>query len=374
MNNSILSKKQLFQLLIVLFLNTHFAFSQNERPQEPQLPLDYPSENVTFTNPKADNIKLSGTLTLPKDVKKPPVAVLISGSGPQNRDAFLKPFNHKPFLVLSDYLTKQGIAVLRYDDRGIAASEGDFKSATSFDFASDVAAAIAFLKKRQDIDISKIGLIGHSEGGLIAPIVASKNKDVAFAILLAGTGVDGGKILQTQSRKMLELRGTPPMMLDENEKLTTIIYGAIKNHKNIDTLKTVIRNGLNDFKAKNPMSVVAPSITPTLIEQQFKILDSKWLLEFIRIEPKDYLEKVSCPILVLNGSKDVQVLPEVNLPAIEKALATSGNKDVTIKELKGLNHLFQTADTGNIDEYKTIEETFSTDALELIVDWINERF
>lgn len=369
-----LSVKLPFHVIIVFLLCSAFTFGQYKRPQEPLLPLNYISKNVTFINPKADSIVLAGTLTLPKNIKTPPVAILISGSGPQNRDAFLKPFNHKPFLVLSNYLTKNGIAVLRYDDRGTAASEGNFKSATSFDFALDVEAAISFLKKRNDIDTSKIGLIGHSEGGLIAPIVASKNKTIAFAVLLAGTGVDGGKILQTQSRKTLELKGTPPMMLNENEKLTTIIYNAIKNHRNIDTLKTKIRTGLNDFKTQNPMSVISPSITPTLIEQQFKILDSKWLLEFIRIEPKNYLEKVSCPILVLNGSKDVQVLPEINLPEIEKALLQSENKDVTITELKGLNHLFQTAKTGSMEEYKTIEETFAPSALKLIADWINERF
>lgn len=367
-------KKLAFCLTLILCFYSNLSVAQNARPQEPKTPFEYSVENVVFINSEADSIKLAGTLTLPKDIKNPPVAILISGSGPQNRDAYLKPFNHKPFLVLSDYLTINGIAILRFDDRGIAESEGNFKDATSFDFASDVNAAIQFLKVRNDIDVNKIGLIGHSEGGLIAPIVASKNKDVAFVVLLAGTGVDGGKILQTQSRKMMELRGAQKMMLDENEKLTTIIYDAIKQYKNTDTIKSKITKRLNDFKAQNPMSMVSPSITPVLIEQQFKILESKWLLEFIRIEPKAYLEKTTCPILVLNGSKDVQVLPEVNLPEIEKALSASGNTDVTIKELENLNHLFQTAETGNVDEYKTIEETFAPSALQLIADWINERF
>ncbi|WP_177176585.1 alpha/beta hydrolase family protein [Hyunsoonleella jejuensis] len=367
-------KKLAFCLTLILCFYSNLSVAQNARPQEPKAPFEYSVENVVFINSEADSIKLAGTLTLPKDIKNPPVAILISGSGPQNRDEEVKQFNHKPFLVLSNHLTNNGIAVLRYDDRGIAESEGSFKDATSFDFASDVNAAIQFLKARNDIDANKIGLIGHSEGGLIAPIVASKNKDVAFVVLLAGTGVDGGKILQTQSRKMMELRGAQKMMLDENEKLTTIIYDAIKQYKNTDTIKSKITKGLNDFKAQNPMSMVSPSITPVLIEQQFKILESKWLLEFIRIEPKPYLEKTTCPILVLNGTKDVQVLPEVNLPEIEKALSASGNTDVTIKELENLNHLFQTAETGNVDEYKTIEETFAPSALQLIADWINERF
>ncbi|PQV48280.1 hypothetical protein CLV33_105130 [Jejuia pallidilutea] len=367
-------KKLAFCLTLILCFYLNLSIAQNERPQEPKIPFNYNVEDVVFFNSKADSIKLAGTLTLPKAIKKPPVAILISGSGPQNRDAYLKPFNHKPFLVLADYLTKQGIAVLRYDDRGVGESQGKFKDATSFDFALDVEAAIHFLKTRNDIDTSKIGLIGHSEGGLIAPIVTSKNKDVAFVVMLAGPGVDGGKILETQSRKMMELRGVQKMMIDENEKLTTIIYDVIKRYKNTDTIKSKIAKGLNNFKAQNPMSIVSPSITPILIEQQFKILESKWLLEFIKIDPKEYLEKTTCSILVLNGSKDVQVLPEVNLPEIQKALATSGNTDVTIKELENLNHLFQTAETGNLDEYKTIEETFAPSALKLIADWINERF
>ncbi|WP_042241768.1 alpha/beta hydrolase family protein [Jejuia pallidilutea] len=367
-------KKLAFCLTLILCFYLNLSIAQNERPQEPKPPFNYNVEDVVFFNSKADSIKLAGTLTLPKAIKKPPVAILISGSGPQNRDAYLKPFNHKPFLVLADYLTKQGIAVLRYDDRGVGESQGKFKDATSFDFALDVEAAIHFLKTRNDIDTSKIGLIGHSEGGLIAPIVTSKNKDVAFVVMLAGPGVDGGKILETQSRKMMELRGVQKMMIDENEKLTTIIYDVIKRYKNTDTIKSKIAKGLNNFKAQNPMSIVSPSITPILIKQQLKILESKWLLEFIKIDPKEYLEKTTCSILVLNGSKDVQVLPEVNLPEIQKALATSGNTDVTIKELENLNHLFQTAETGNLDEYKTIEETFAPSALKLIADWINERF
>ncbi|MGC6429536.1 MAG: alpha/beta hydrolase family protein [Jejuia sp.] len=348
--------------------------AQEKRPQEPTAPLAYISEDITFVNPTADSIVLAGTLTIPKDKNNPAVAILISGSGPQNRDAFIKQFNQKPFLVLSDYLTRNGIAVLRYDDRGIAESEGKFKDATSFDFASDVDAALAFLKTRKDIDTKKIGLIGHSEGGLIAPIVASKNKDVAFAILLAGTGVNGGEILKTQSRKMMELRGTPKMVLDENDKLAGMVYDIILNNTNQDTIKAKITTSFNNFKTENPTSVMTPYITQALIEQQFKVLESKWLMEFIRIEPREFLEKTTCPILVLNGSKDVQVLPEVNLPLIEKALTKSGNKDVSIEKLQDLNHLFQTSKTGSLEEYKTIEETFAPSALALIADWINERF
>ncbi|GAB1856347.1 hypothetical protein MHTCC0001_11820 [Flavobacteriaceae bacterium MHTCC 0001] len=350
------------------------GYAQYKRSQEPDSIVNYASKEITFINPKADSITLAGTLTLPKNTKNAPVAILISGSGPQDRDAYLEQFNHRPFLVLADYLSSHGIAVLRFDDRGVGKSEGVFRDATSFDFASDVEAAINYLKDRKDIDNTKIGLIGHSEGGLIAPIVASTNTNVAFTVLLAAPGVNGGKILQTQSRKMLELRGTPKPILDENEKLTTIIYESIMSHKDVDSIKFEIKTGLLDFKAKNPMSVISPSITPVLIEQQFRILNSKWLLEFIRTDPKPYLAQTTCPVLALNGNKDVQVLHDINLPEVENALKVSGNTDVTVMVLDNLNHLFQTAETGNTDEYKTIEQTFAPSALKLIADWINDRF
>lgn len=360
---------------IIIFLLFSIPIeSQNSRPQDPKEPFNYISEAVNFTNYEADSIKLAGTLTLPKNTKKPVVAILISGSGPQNRNEEVKQFNHRPFLVLSDYLTNHGIAVLRYDDRGIAESEGDFSKATTFDFASDVEAAIAYLKTRNDIDTSKIGLIGHSEGGLIAPMIASKNKDVAFMVLLAGLGVDGATILETQSRKAGKLAGVPQMQLDENEKLTRIIYGIIQDYKEDDVIKAKIRQELNEFKKNNPMSILAPAITPQMIEQQIAIINSTWLKTFIKINTSDYLEKVTCPTLALNGSKDFQVLPKVNLEGIKNSLDKSGNKDVTIKELEGLNHLFQTAETGNMLEYGTIEETFSPKALEIIKDWILKRF
>jgi len=356
------------------FFLCYFLNAQNNRPQEPKLPLSYISEDVTFFNTEADSILISGTITIPNDIKNPPTAILISGSGPQDRNSFIKAFNHKPFLVLSDYLTKNGIAVLRYDDRGVGKSKGKFSTATTFDFAKDVLSAVKYLKTRKDIDTEKIGLIGHSEGGLIAPIAASKNKAIAFIILLAGTGVDGGVILQTQSRKILELGGTPKPVLDENEKLSKIIYDVIRNNKNTDSIKNEITNRLYSFKEQNPMSIISPSITPALIKKQFKILESKWLMEFIRINPANYLQNLTCPVLALNGSKDIQVLPEINLPKIEKALKEGGNKDHTIKEIENLNHLFQTATTGSIEEYKTIEETFSPLALNIIAKWINKRF
>lgn len=359
-------------LLIISFLLQFSVFGQPNRPQEPKEPIDYTSEDITFINYAADSISLAGTLTLPKNIQNPPVAILISGSGAQNRNEEL--MGHKPFLVLADYLTKNGMAVLRYDDRGVGESKGNFQTSTTFDFATDVEAAIDYLKSRKDIDNAKIGLIGHSEGGLIAPMVASKNNDVVFIVLLAGPGINGADILKTQARKAGELAGTPAGFLDENEKLASIIYEIIRANTDNEVIKTKITKALNDYKTNNPMSVIAPYITPVMIEQQLSVLKSEWICNFIRIEPKDYLEKTTCPMLALNGSKDFQVIPDINLEGIKNSLEKAGNKDVTIKELDGLNHLFQTAETGSMQEYSKIEETFSPTALEIIKNWILERF
>ena len=361
--------KHLTTLLFSLIIA--FSFSQN-RPQEPKAPFSYTSEEVTFVNTYANNIKFSGTLTLPKDVSKPPVAILISGSGPQNRNEELA--NHKPFLVISDYLTNNGIAVLRYDDRGTAKSEGDFNTASSYDFSLDAEAAVAYLKSRNDVDTNKIGLIGHSEGGLIAPMIASRNKDIAFIVLLAGTGVNGKTILETQTRRGAELAGAPKAALDANEALTNIIYGVVVKYSNFEMIQTEIKTGLNNYKIQNPDALYSNLINDTFINQQINAIKPIWLQYFIRTDPKEFLSKTHCPVLALNGSKDIQVLPKLNLDAIETGLKLAKNEDVTIKELEGLNHLFQTAETGSGSEYATIEETFSPKTLEIIKNWILERF
>ncbi len=326
------------------------------RPQDPKKPYPYQTEEVKFSNKKANNIKLSGTLSLPNNIKNPKVVILISGSGPQDRNSEIKQFDHRPFLVLADYLTKNGIAVLRFDDRGVGKSEGVFKDATSFDFATDVESAIDYLQSRNDINFSKIGIIGHSEGGLIAPIVASKRKDVNFIILLAGPGVDGGKILETQSRKISELSGVPKTIIDKNEQLSKEIHAIIKKAKDTSEIKSKLTILLNKH----------PEISKKIYLQTYT---NKWMLHFVKTNPQDFLKQVTCPILALNGSKDVQVVSKINLEAIQKS--TKENKKVSIKEIEGLNHLFQTCKTGNINEYGTIEETFSPKALLIITNWIN---
>ncbi|MDD4993277.1 MAG: alpha/beta fold hydrolase [Paludibacter sp.] len=341
-----------------------------KRPQNPVKPYPYYSEEVTFMNVK-DSIKLAGTLTLPKKEGKFPVVVMITGSGPQNRDEEL--MGHKPFLVIADYLTRNGIGVLRYDDRGCYESKGNFAKATTNDFATDVDAAVNYLKTRKDIDSKKIGLIGHSEGGIIAPIVASKNKSVSYIVLMAGTAIPGSELLLRQQDLIGRASGMKDDDLKTAAELNTHIYKLVDQYQNPDTLKAKISNYLLDEAKKHPdMKMPEGKTVNDVIELQLSQLMSPWMLNFIRYNPAPILEKVTCPVLAINGDKDLQVPANVNLPAIEKALKKGGNKKGTIKELPGLNHLFQECKTGLPTEYGEIEQTVSPVALETMVNWIKE--
>jgi pimeloyl-ACP methyl ester carboxylesterase len=342
-----------------------------KRPQEPAKPFSYYSEDVTFQNTKAD-ISLSGTLTLPKKDGNFPVVILITGSGPQNRDEeFL---GHKPFLVICDYLTKNGIAVLRYDDRGVGQSEGDFKNATSADFATDVESAISYLKTRKEINKKKIGLVGHSEGGLIAPIVASKSRDVSFIVLLAATGIQGDKLLLLQQQLIAKANGVSETdikkSIETNSKLFEMVVKSNDNMK----LKTDLTNSINEM-LKNDTSAEVPNGMPidSFVSMQVNQILSPWMQYFIKFDPATTLGKVKCPILALNGEKDLQVPPKENLTAIKNALRKGGNKNVTTKEFPNLNHLFQECKTGSPAEYASIEQTFSPVVLDEITNWIKKQ-
>ncbi|WP_348800383.1 alpha/beta hydrolase family protein [Flavobacterium adhaerens] len=331
-----------------------------KRPQEPKEPFPYYTEEVTFEN-KIDKIVLSGTLSLPKKEGKFPAVILISGSGPQDRNEEL--FGHKPFLVLADYLTQKGIAVLRFDDRGTAKSTGEFKTATTFDFATDVQAGIAYLQSRREIDKTKIGLVGHSEGGIIAPLVAENSKEIDFVVLLAGSGLRGDQLLLLQ-KEMLERQ----MGVSENEiqKSKEIFKGAYDVIVNSDASQDVIKSKISTY--------LNQKLENTLSGDQIKVLagsvTTPWMIGFVKLDPAVALEKVKCPVLALNGEKDLQVPPNENLEAIKNALAKGGNKYITIKKLSTLNHLFQECETGSPNEYATIEQTFSPIALEEISSWI----
>jgi pimeloyl-ACP methyl ester carboxylesterase len=338
------------------------------RPQEPKKPYSYYTEDITFENKKA-GIRLAGTLTLPQKEGVFPVVILISGSGPQNRDEEL--MGHKPFLVLSDYLTKNGIAVLRYDDRGIALSKGDFKTATTADFATDVEAGIDYLKTRKEINKKQIGLIGHSEGGIIAPMVANKSADIAFIVLLAGTGIQGDQLLLLQQKLIGKVSGVSDEDLLKSELTNRKVFDIVNQSNSLEQLKTDLTNYLKQTLKDNPNAEKPEGMSEDdFIKLQVNQIANHWMQYFIKYDPAPTLEKVKCPVLALNGEKDLQVPPKENLEAIKKALAKGGNKKVTAKELPNLNHLFQECKTGSPAEYASIEQTLSPTVLTAILQWI----
>jgi pimeloyl-ACP methyl ester carboxylesterase len=325
------------------------------RPQEPRKPYPYREEDVFYDN-KAQGNKLAATLTIPSGKGPFPAVVLITGSGPQDRNESL--LGHKPFLVLSDYLTRKGIAVLRADDRGVGKSTGEFSGATTADFATDTEAGIAWLKTRPEVNPKMIGLIGHSEGGIIAPMVAARNPDVAFIVMLAGSGVPGDEIIVSQAELLAEAAG---------QSHEQAMKAAQKQRRILNVVKQDIDDAALDKQLHEELAGEMSDAQIGAIIQQLNI---RWLRYFITYDPATALRKVSCPVLALNGAKDMQVPPKQNLPAIRKALEAAGNKNFEVDELPGLNHLFQTAKTGAPSEYSEIEETMSPVVLEKITTWI----
>lgn len=339
-----------------------------KRPQEPVKPYPYHEEEVVFENTEA-NISLAGTLTLPNKNGTFPVAILISGSGPQDRDESY--MGHKPFLVLSDHLTRQGIGVLRFDDRGFGASTGDFGSATTEDFSKDVLSAIAYLKTRKDVDIKNIGLIGHSEGGIIAPLAANNSEDVAFMVLLASTGISGTELSVMQSKTLRQFPVKDEVAFEKNTRKAIAIVTSDKSESEIEQELTA---HYNDFLRPILTSLNVPEEKINLfIESELKTSLKPWSRYFLQYNPADEIEKLQIPVLSLNGSKDSQVHAKVNQEGIRKALNKGGNKDFKIVELDNLNHFFQECETGRIDEYRKIDQTFSPIALEEISSWIIKR-
>ena len=336
------------------------------RPQEPKPPYPYRSEDVTFEN-KTASITLAGTLTMPEKGSNFSTVILITGSGPQNRNEEL--LGHKPFLIIADYLTRRGIAVLRYDDRGTAQSTGNFATATTADFATDVESTIAYLKTRKEINPKKIGLMGHSEGGIIAPMVAARSKDVGFIVMLAGSGIRGDILLALQQEAVYRVSGMPEDKLAEAIKINSKVSDMVVNAN-----RAVTRQEITDFM--NTMkdhiaAVVSEEMTADNYIQQFAAsFSSPWMQYFLRYDPAPALEKVKCPVLAVNGSLDLQVPAKENLEAISAALRKGGNKNITIKEYPGLNHLFQECTTGAPTEYATIDQTFSPVVLKDLGDWI----
>jgi len=338
------------------------------RPQEPKPPYPYREEEVSFENHDA-GITLAGTLTEPRSGGPFPAAVMITGSGPQDRDETI--FNHKPFKVIADYLTRRGIAVLRYDDRGTAKSTGNFATATSLDFASDARAAIKFLESRTEIDPKHIGLIGHSEGGLIAPMVASTSRDVAFIVLLAGPSLPGTEIIILQDSLIAIANGAKPENLRDERMKKESLFKVIASENDTSVMRKKLREVMLSIAGQSK-DTTSQADRETAIERTIGQLTSPWFRFFLFYDPVPALEKVKCPVLALNGEKDLQVPPDADLAGIARALQKGGNRNATVKKLKDLNHLFQHATTGSPMEYPKIEETFAPEALSVMADWIRQ--
>lgn len=332
------------------------------RPQLRGPPLPYRSEEVRFANPRADGVTLAGTLTLPEGRGPFPAAILVSGSGPQDRDETL--LGHRPFAVLADHLTRAGIAVLRYDDRGVGASTGAHGGATSADFATDADAAFAFLRSRPEIDAHKIGFVGHSEGGLIGPLAAADNRDVAYLVLLAGPGTAAPRLMESQRRAIGRSLGLTEADLDRAAPLQQRVYEIAASELGDAEAQAAVRAAVAEAEGAG--------MSPLQRDSTVRSVTDPWFRWFVRYDPAPVLARIRVPVLALNGALDQQVLAAENLAGIRTALA--GNEDVTVTELPGLNHLFQTARTGGIGEYADIEETMAPAAMDLVARWIRARF
>jgi pimeloyl-ACP methyl ester carboxylesterase len=330
------------------------------RPQNPVKPYPYKEEEIAFPNGKA-KISLAGTLTLPRAPGPFPAAVLLSDSGPHDRDESI--VGHRPFLVLADHLTRKGIAVLRFDKRGIGKSTGDYVNATTEDFAGDAEAALAYLKTRKEIDPKRTGLIGHGEGGMIAPLVAAHSSDVAWIVLLAGPGLNGEDTLLLQSELILKTAGVDDEQIAKTREFNKQTYALVRQEKDTATLQAKLR----DLVENSGMSA---SLPPVALQSQVRLMVSPWFRFSLDYDPVPTLQKTMCPVLALNGEKDLQVAPKENLAKIQKALQDGGNKDFQTAELPGLNHLFQHSPTGSPTEYGSILETMAPEALNAVSDWV----
>lgn len=338
------------------------------RPQNPPPEVPYLSEEVRFAG---DGVQLAGTLTSPSGPGPYPAVVLLSGSGAQDRNGEI--MGHRPFLVLADHLTRREIAVLRVDDRGVGGSEGSLAAATSSDLAGDALAAVHYLRTRPDIAWRRIGLLGHSEGALVAPLAATRSSDVRFLVLLAAPGVPGRELLPVQTRRIALATGAPESTVERQvalleEGLDLLTSGAGEDEARRGLL-AVARRQL-ELAGGRP----GDAVTDATIAQEVELMLTPWFRFFLTYDPREALRRVQVPVLAIQGGLDLQVDADQNLPEVGRALAAAGNRDVTLRLLPGLNHLLQTARTGAPSEYFQIEETLAPEVLELIAQWIRDRF
>lgn len=359
--------KQLFTVLGLLAALNEIPKDGSLRPQEPTGILPYYEEEVRYSNLAADVI-LAGTLTLPKSDKPCPAVLLIAGSGPIDRNETV--FGHKPFLVLADHLTKQGVAVLRVDKRGVGQSTGNYDVATSEDFAADVLAGIEYLKTRKEVDKQQIGLIGHSEGGLIAPMVAVQSNDVAFIALMAGTGITGEANVYAQETLISRSMGVSEEQISHQLDFQKQVLSIIKNEPDLERAEQLLQEIAARQLTHLPKE--EQQICAHAMEAQMKRCNSKWFRYYLTYDPTTSLKHLKIPILMIIGELDSQVPPKQHLPVIAKTLEESGNQNYKMIEFPKLNHFFQTCESGSVLEYGKIEETIAPVVLDTLSDWILE--
>ena len=340
-----------------------------KRPQEPKKPYPYKEEIVSFEN-RLDKVTLTGTLTIPESAGPYPAVLLLSGSGGSDRDQLI--WGHRSFLVLSDYLTRQGIAVLRYDDRGVGRSTGNYDASTFEDFKRDALAGVGYLKTRQEIDVKKIGFIGHSEGAVIGPLAASESPDVAFMVLMAAPGSSDFDGLLKQFTDGYRANGASEKAITFKASILRKIFYTIRQEDDLEVARSKIKNLLQ--KAKPELAKFSANERQKIELESMDTYKFDWMLSpgfssILRYNPEKTLMKVKCPVLALHGDRDMQI-PKENLKGIEATLKTGGNHQYLVKEFSGLNHLFQTAKTGSPSEYAKIEETISPIVLNMMSDWI----
>jgi pimeloyl-ACP methyl ester carboxylesterase len=337
------------------------------RPQEPKAPFSYVETVVTFEN-SIEKFPLAGTLTLPKGDGPFPAVILVSGSGPQDRNEEI--LGHKPFWIIADYLTSQGFAVLRYDDRGTGQSKGDFASATSVELATDAESAIDFMRNNPKIKKDKISIAGHSEGAMIAVILAARRKDIHSIALLAGPGIQGSELLLLQQYLINKANGVPDKTNKAIQRFNGKIYKIVVNQSSITDSKPIIEKEIRKaLKNTKDEDLPGNSSKEQLIQESLNTICNPWMFYFIKYNPKSDLEKVTCHVLALNGSKDLQVPPKENLGAMQKYIPKS-SKNLFFKELPNLNHLFQECETGNPQEYGAIEQTIQPEVLKILGNWL----
>ena len=330
------------------------------RPQNPRKPYPFREEEVSFASGDG-KATLAGTLSLPPGTGPFPAAVLVGGSGPNDRDESVA--GHKPFLILADFLTRKGIAVLRYDKRGISGSTGDFSEATIEVFAQDAQSALAYLAKRTEVDAKRLGVVGHSEGGILAALAATGSPDVKWVVLLATPASTGERTLLHQSELIARAGGLPEDQIERSLAFDRKAYAAVRQSKDPAALEPRLQELVDQ-------SGLGAAMPPAALQAQIKLMGSPWFREFLDFDPLPLLTKLQCPVLALAGDRDLQVDSLENVPLLRQAYESSGNKDFTVVEIEGVNHLFQKAQSGSPALYGAIEETIAPEVLAAIGNWV----